>query len=167
MKKTKNLIICFTLFTLSINAQIEKGTNLADIGVGFSSYGVPIHLGYEHLITDVIGIGATINYSTYNDNGVLEDYKWKFIYGGIKGNYHFNELLKLDSKFDVYGGLTIGYWKAILDNDSDLNNTSFGNSAFFTGQVGGRYFFNDKFSALVEAGGGNISGLIAGVSMKF
>lgn len=168
MKKTKLLLICLTIFSLSSNAQITKGTNLADLGVGFSSYGTPIHLGYEHLVTEEIGVGLSVNYSSYKDNGYLYDYKWTFIYGGVKGNYHFNELFDLDPKFDVYGGLTLGYWKATLkDGDDIVTSSSYGNSVFFTGQVGARYFFNDKFSALLEAGGGNISGLIAGVSLKF
>ena len=167
MKKTKLLLICLTLFAGKSNAQIEKGTKLFDLGIGLSSYGTPIHIGYEHLITNKIGIGLAVNYTSYKDTGFLDEYKWTFIYGGIKGNYHFNELLKLDSKFDIYGGLTLGYWKATLDNDNISSNSNYGNSIFFTGQVGARYFFNEKFSALLEAGGGNISGLTAGASLKF
>ncbi|WP_310377968.1 outer membrane beta-barrel protein [Flavobacterium sp.] len=167
MKQSKLLIICLTIFSMNLSAQIKKGTNLADLGIGLSSYGTPFHFAYEHLVTNEIGIGVALNYTSYKDTGYLNDYKWSFIYGGIKGNYHFNELLNLNSKFDVYGGLTLGYWKASLSNDNITSNTSYGNSAFITGQVGARYFFNDKFSALLEAGGGNISGLTAGVSLKF
>lgn len=149
------------------NAQIGKGTNLADVGIGFSSYGTPIHVGYEHLVTDEIGIGIVANYSTYSDSGFIDDYSWTFLFGGIKGNYHFNEILELNSKFDVYGGLTLGYWKATLENDRATTSNDYGNVAFFTGQVGGRYFFTDHFSALLEAGGGNISGVTLGLSYKF
>lgn len=167
MKKTELFIICFSIFCCTANAQIEKGTNLADLGIGLSSYGAPIHLGYEHLITDEIGLGLAVNYTSYKDTGYLNDYKWTFIYGGIKGNYHFNELLQLDSAFDVYGGLTLGYWKATLKNDDIISHTDYGNSVFFTGQLGARYFFKDNLSVLLEAGGGNISGLTAGISLKF
>lgn len=167
-EKTKLLLItCLTIVSTITNAQIKEGTKLFDLGIGLSSYGTPIHIGYEHLITDKIGIGLAVNYTSYNDKGFLDEYKWTFIYGGIKGNYHFNELLKLNPKFDVYGGLTLGYWKATLSNDNISSNSNYGNSVFFTGQVGARYFFNEKFSALLEAGGGNISGLTAGASLKF
>lgn len=167
MNKIKLSIICLTLFSIAAKAQIQKGTNLADVGFGLSSYGIPIYLGYEHLITDEIGIGVALNYTSYQENSYLNNYKWSFIYGGIKGNYHFNKLLELDSKFDVYGGLTLGYWKATLKNDNNTYNSSLGNSAFFSGQIGGRYFFSNQFSAILEAGGGNVSGLTAGVSLKF
>ncbi|MDD5150469.1 MAG: outer membrane beta-barrel protein [Flavobacterium sp.] len=167
MKKSKLLIICISIFSLTLNAQIKKGTNLADLGIGISSYGVPIHAGFEHLITNEIGVGASVNYTSYKDTGYLSDYKWTFIYGGLKGNYHFNELLKLDSKFDVYGGLTLGYWSASEKNSNISYSSSYGNSVFFTGQIGARYFFADNIAALLEAGGGNISGLTAGVSFKF
>lgn len=167
MNKIKLSIICITIFSMSANAQIQKGTNLADLGLGLSSYGTPIHLGFEHLITNEIGVGLAVNYTSYKDNGYLNDYKWSFIYGGLKGNYHFNKVLNIDSKFDVYGGLTLGYWKATLKDENNTYNNSLGNSAFFSGQVGGRYFFTDKFNVFLEAGGGNISGLTAGVSLKF
>lgn len=167
MKKTNLLIICISIFSLSLNAQIKKGTNLVDVGFGLSSYGTPIHAGYEQLITDEIGVGVSVNYTSYKDTGYLNDYKWTFIYGGLKGNYHFNEILNLDSKFDVYGGVTLGYWSASEKNSNITYNSSYGNSVFFTGQVGARYFFSDNIAVLLEAGGGNISGLTAGVSFKF
>jgi hypothetical protein len=166
MKKSRLLIICISIFSLSLNAQIKKGTNLVDVGIGISSYGTPIHAGFEHLITDEIGIGVSGNYASYKDDGYLNN-KWTFIYGGLRGNYHFNELLKLDSKFDVYGGLTLGYWSASEENSNITYNSSYGNSVFFTGQIGARYFFTENLAALLEAGGGNISGLTAGVSFKF
>ncbi|WPR70366.1 hypothetical protein SLW70_10470 [Flavobacterium sp. NG2] len=167
MNKIKLSITCLTIFSMSITAQIQKGTNLGDIGLGLSSYGTPIHLGFEHLVTNEIGVGLAVNYTSYKDNDYLNDYKWSFIYGGIKGNYHFNKVLNIDSKFDVYGGLTLGYWKATLKDENTISHTSLGNSAFFSGQVGGRYFLTDKFNVFLEAGGGNISGLTAGVSLKF
>jgi len=76
------------------------------------------------------------------------------------GNYHFNRILSIPAKWDFYAGLSVGYYKLVTD--ADYNYGGLG----WAGQVGGRYYFNEKFGINLELGGGNISGGKIGITMK-
>ncbi len=132
----------------------SKGDNVIDLGVGFSGYGTPFHAGFEHLFTDDISAGVFANYASYFSTSV--------IWAGVKGNYHFNRILKLNNdKVDLTAGASIGYWSV------GGVSAAYGNTVFFGVQIGGRYFFSEKIGAFAEFGGGNLSGGTVGVSFKF
>jgi hypothetical protein len=132
-----------------------KGSKVIDLGIGFSGYGTPIHGAFEHFFTDDISAGVFLNFASYSGFSV--------IWGGVKGNYHFNRILNLnDDKVDLSAGASIGYWSV-----GGTGFSTFGNTVFFGVQIGGRYFFSDKIGAFAEFGGGNLSGGIVGVSFKF
>jgi hypothetical protein len=133
-----------------------KGGNVLDLGIGFSGYGIPFHAGFEHFFSDDISAGVFLNFASYR--------RLSIIWGGVKGNYHFNKILKLNNdKVDLSAGASIGYWSV---GNSGISS-SFGNTVFFGIQIGGRYYFSDKIGAFAEFGGGNLSGGLVGVTIKF
>jgi hypothetical protein len=167
MKKTFIITTAIILLTTSVafsqtksrsskeESSFSKGDNIVDLGVGFSAYGVPLHAAFEHMFTDDVSAGVFGNFATYRSVSAF--------WAGVKGNYHFNRLLALNTdKADIFAGASLGYWSV----GSKGFNYGYGNSAFFVIQVGGRYYFTEKLGAYAEFGGGNLSGGTVGITFK-
>jgi len=185
MKKT--LLIIFLLMaarTISVaqsSSAFSNGDNLfnAGIGIGTPFFGsgysssLPVNptISYERGITDQISVGAQLSYasSKYSfDDGFGDDYSFteSAVYVGARGSYHFGEQLGLDSKFDVYGGVSAGYVVVtVSDNegDSDTGTSKPGFGAF----AGGKYFFQPKLGVYAEVGYQSLSYLNIGLAFKF
>lgn len=175
-KQTLLVIIFFLSFSLksqektTISSSFKKSDNIIDLGIGLSGYGVPFHGAFEHFISDDISIGLTANYLQYNSIYSTITSHWDFYYGGVKGNYHFQKLLKINNeKIDIYGGATLGYWYGIYSDNSNFSSplTSYGNTPYLVLQVGGRYLLSKNIGGFAELGGGNLSSLTLGLSFKF
>ncbi len=165
--KTKNIFLLTLLsITLSLNsfAQFEPYTESAKMltaGVGFSGWGIPLFVRYEHPVKENITVGGGLSYQSTSETFGTE--KWKHsIFGVIaRGSYHFNTLLKANDSWDFYAGLGLGYyfWDTSFDGISGLDYSGSGSGGFSLGlHVGGRYFFNDNFSINLELGGGTVQG---------
>lgn len=177
MQKTISILVAIMLISVSsLQAQkmanntttgFVKGTNVVDAGIGFSSYGIPIHGSFEHFVTDEISAGAALNYASYSESYGSTKGTWTFLYGGVKGNYHFQKLFKIkEDNIDLYAGATLGYWHGTY-SVQNVSVSGLGNTTYLLFQVGGRYFFSERIGAFCEIGGGNLSGMTAGVSFKF
>jgi outer membrane immunogenic protein len=152
--KTLSMILFLTVISLmSVNAQ-DNHKNQLNAGFGLSSWGIPVYAGMDFGVAPDITVGFEGSFRSYNQN-----------YAGVgastilgiagNGNYHFNRLLKIPSKFDFYAGLNLGFyfWS------SPSNYPGSGTSGLGAGaQVGGRYFFTDKFGLNLEFGGANTFG---------
>ncbi|MBS9773920.1 MAG: outer membrane beta-barrel protein [Tenacibaculum sp.] len=154
------LLVAVVFSSVAFSQRIQEGGIQANAGLGFSNgWGVPVYVGADYAITNDITIGAQLSYSTSTTK--YSTYKWKgtWLGFGINGNYHFNELLKLDNKFDVYAGVTLAYNHFSYNYPTELKNYDGGSSSGvgFAGQIGGRYFFNKKIAVNLEFGGGNVS----------
>ncbi len=141
-------------------------------GLGFSSgWGLPLYAGVDYGVTNDITVGAQLSYASSSNS--IYNYNWKetWIGLGINGNYHFNTVLELPNKYDVYAGATLAYNNLSYNYPKELPKTyRIGNDSGvgFRGQIGGRYFFNDKFALNLEFGGGNIAvGGKLGITYKF
>ncbi len=160
--------------------QLEQGNSLINLGVGMGSYigsgsGYkttlpPLEVSYEYLVNDNISVGgffamtkSEFNYSFPDlGGGSSSPQNFKFNYSymmfGAIGNYHFVN----NDKFDVYGGVRIGYNKVNVDYSSDdattdslLKSINLDSSGMLFGaQVGGRYFFTDNLAVNMEVGYG-------------
>jgi outer membrane immunogenic protein len=150
---------------LGNGSKIKKGTTVLDIGVGLNYYGIPVHGGFEKLVADNISVGGYFNYLNYNDVGFISSgYSYHLIYAGVKGNYYFNELLGYGSKkYHLYAGLNIGYVKLIT---ADNSFTGYNSRPFLGGQVGVRYFFNQKFGVFAEGDYSGQGGATIGLAIK-
>ncbi|MHA7944995.1 hypothetical protein ACJOV8_018130 [Formosa sp. 3Alg 14/1] len=141
MKKT-TLLFAFALMlsAASVFGQARKELNFGLIGV---NYEIPVHEN----ITIAPGVGTDFNLDWVNI--------------GVKGNYYFDELFGIsDDAWDVYGGANAGY--AIYSGDDDLESSDLSLGL----QVGGRWFWNDKWGLYAEISGGSIFVPAIGVTMK-
>lgn len=140
----KLLLLAFVIFTAyNVNAQAQKYLNFGGLGTG-------LYVGYEIPLGSLITIvpQASTNYNF--DNFLVS----------AKGNFYFDDLFGLSSPWDVYAGLGLG-WR--IDGGNDNN----GNDGFsFGAQIGGRWFWNEKWGLNGEFGwsGAALGGI--GVTMK-
>jgi outer membrane immunogenic protein len=152
----KKIFLTFTIlmifgFSYGQNS-LPSGRSQLNVGVGISGWGVPFYLGMDFGISNDITLGGELSFRSFRERWQSNRYRHSII--GISGNanYHFNRVLNIPSNFDFYAGLNLGFyvWSS-PDDYGGSNNSGVG----LGGQIGGRYFFNDKFGINLEFGGGN------------
>lgn len=153
------LIIAFGFISNGVFAQnsLAEGQTQLNAGVGISGWGVPIYIGLDYGISKDWTLGGQISFQT-DDNGYHGyNYDSKAIGIGANGNYHFNNILHIPRNFDLYAGASLTYY--IWNYDDYNGNPHPDNTSLALGlQVGGRYYFNDKFGINLELGGNNGTG---------
>lgn len=131
---------------------IGKGGAQLNAGVGLSNWGIPLYIGLDFGIHKDVTFGFEASFRSYNDR--YNDYKYKHSIIGISGNfnYHFNSLLNISPKWDVYAGLNLGfyYWNS-PNNYYGEHYSGLG----LGGQIGVRYFLTNNVGLNLEFGGGN------------
>ena len=165
---------------LSQSTAFNKGNKLLDVGIGINSFydeGMPIGASFEVGISDQISIGGSFDYLStkyksydfYND--VEAWAKFRALYIGIRGSYHFSELLNINNnKIDLYAGPALGY-RSIKWNDpstvlAELSG-KYGSGLFLGGYIGGKYYFNKKIGVFLEAGEIGSTNARVGLAFKF
>ena len=154
----KKLILSIALITLVSFAfsqsPLPKGKKQFNAGVGFSGWGVPIYAGMDFAVHNDVSLGFELSYRSYGEN--WSGYKFRHQIFGIygNGNYHFNTILNIPSNWDFYAGLNIGFNVWNTTGDFDYNGGS-SSGLGLGGQIGGRYYFSQKFGLNLEFGGGN------------
>lgn len=136
------LVAAVVITTLGANAQAQKYLNLGGIGTGL--YG-----SVEFPVASAITIGPA----------VYTDWDFNSLVFAAKGNYYFDDLFGLPAPWDVYLGANVG-WRVDTENDND-------SGANWGAQVGGRWFWSDKWGLNAEFGGGSGVNGGLGVTMKF
>ena len=184
MKKQLLLIALFVAISSAAIAQgggssFNNGDNLVNVGIGIGSpfFGsgysssLPVNpsFSYEKGITDAISVGGQISYASSKfDDRPYSNYSFKenAFYIGARGSYHLNQYLDLDSRFDIYGGASLGY---VIVNVSD--NTGYTGSAAsdigFGLFAGGKYYFQENTAVYAELGYQSLAFLNIGVAFKF
>jgi hypothetical protein len=133
-------------------------------GFGFSDWGVPIYLGLDYGAARDFTLGGELSFRSYRDryNGIGYDHHVIGI--SANGNYHFNTVLNMPSKWDFYAGLNLGFYSWASSSDYPGNRTS---GIGLGAQVGGRYYFSKRVGLNLELGGGNaFSGGKIGLTFK-
>jgi outer membrane immunogenic protein len=171
MKKTlfSTTILTTLVIILSANSTYSQTTtsvnkNQLNIGVGLSSWGVPIYIGIDHSVHPDFTIGGEFTYRSYREKWNSKYYSHNVM--GFSGNvnYHFNTLLSIPRKWDFYAGLNIGFFVWGSPNDYNGHHNS---GLGLGGQIGGRYYFSNKIGINLEFGGGNaFSGGKIGITIK-
>lgn len=149
---------------------LGKGGKQLNAGIGISSWGIPIYVGVDFGVHESITIGPKISYRKYNDSYSFGDYSQSLTTIGFNGNYHFNQLFNLPEEWDLYAGLTLGYyiWSDVKwDNGTYVGNYGNSSGVGLDAQVGARYFFSENFGLNLEFGGGTGSGGNFGITYKF
>jgi hypothetical protein len=156
------LLLSCLLTTMDFCAQNTiNGKTQLNAGIGLSQYGMPVYVGLDFGVHPDISIGVEGSYRRHTNSNFNANLL------GISGNinYHFNSLLKIKSSdWDIYAGATLGYWIWNWDYTYPGANSS---GVGFSGQVGGRYFFNPKWAINLETGGGTLTGGKLGVTHRF
>ena len=130
MKKITFLLLVAGLF--SLNSAFSQAASQLNFGIIGISYEIPVATDIS--IAPFAGSNLNLSYLTL----------------GAKGNYYFDNLMGLPEAWDVYGGANLGY--ALGIGDGKDNDLALGL------QVGGRWFWNEKWGLYLEFGGGNIGG---------
>jgi len=133
MKKiTLLLVLLVGLFTVdSAYSQATSQLNFGLIGV---AYDIPV--AENVAISPFAGTNFNLDWLTL----------------GVKGNYYFDNIIGMTDPWDFYAGANLGYGIWMGSDDGDGN--------FALGlQVGGRWFWNEKWGLYLELGGGNNGGI--------
>lgn len=155
------------VFSISISfsqAYLPKGGNQLNAGVGFSNWGVPVYIGFDHAASNDVTLGLELSYRNYNED--YNDYKYKHNIFGFSGNanYHFNRALNISKSYDFYGGVNVGFYSSSSpDGYKGNQNSRLGLGA----QIGGRFALSSNVGLNLEFGGGNaFSGGKLGLTIK-
>ncbi|MFD2573738.1 hypothetical protein ACFSUS_24070 [Spirosoma soli] len=146
---------------------VDKGTKFLNLGIGvggygyFSGSGIGLNAGLDAGIIKNVTVGGLVGYRSYGSGVNSFDL-------GVRGSYHFNELLQLGTdKADLYAGVGLSYYR-ISYGDYYAGIPGFSNSyntVYFLGHIGGRYFFTDKIGGFAELGS-SLATLKLGVTIK-
>lgn len=143
---------------------ISEGQAQLNLGLGFSSWGVPVYAGLDFGLSRDVSLGAEVSYRSYRED--YHDHKYDHSVTGISGNvnYHFNHILSIPEDWDFYAGANVGYY--IVQKQDDYPG-DYNSGLGLAGQVGARYYFTNSVGVNVEFGGGNaFSGGKLGLSIK-
>ncbi len=129
-------------------APLAKGDMQLNFGTGYTRYGFPIIGTFDYAVHKDVTIGGTFgfyfkpNVNAFNVGLIL------------RGDYHWNYLLGIPNNIDFYSGARIGM----------LFGTDFKMDIGI--QIGGRYYWSDKWGVMLEMIGSSNYGFNAGISMK-
>lgn len=160
------LIILSTIFSsaiVSAQAPLGKGGVQLNAGLGFSDWGTPVYAGLDIGVHPDITIGPRVSFRNYNYRAGGTKWEQNLTVLGFNGNYHFNKLLNLPKQWNVYAGLTVGYYIWGSSDFSGAKTSSPGLDA----QIGARYFFSKNFGVNLEFGGGMTTGGGLGITYRF
>ena len=164
----KTLLLIFVLFfstsALSAQGPLPVGQNQLNVGFGLSSYWVPLYIGLDFGVHPDISVGLEATFRPYDDIWRREFYRYLTVGFSGNGNYHFNRILYISPRWDLYAGLNVGFY---LYDYPDGNPPSRTTGLGVGGQIGGRLYFTNNFGINLEFGGGNaFSGGKFGISVK-
>ena len=151
--KRSILVLFIVLIPFLMTAQeggaIKKGGMEVNAGFGLwtnKAVIMPLHGGMDFGITDDISVGFDVGWRLYNSVG------WSHSVFVLQGrfDYHFNKLIELDNKWDVYAGLQLG--PAYVTASSDYPYSVKGFNFALDGVIGGRWYFSDNIGLNAEVG---------------
>ncbi|MFP5039761.1 hypothetical protein [Parasediminibacterium sp. JCM 36343] len=157
----KKILLAFTVLlafgTSYGQGSLTPGKAQLNLGLGFSSWGVPVYLGIDYGASRDITVGGELSVRSYREDWRGNHDYYKSTITGISGNvnYHFNRVLEIPKDFDFYAGLNVGFYVWSLPAAYDGTHSS---GLGLGGQVGGRYYFTNKFGLNLEFGGNNAFG---------
>jgi len=131
---------------------LSKGEAQFNGGLGLSSWGIPVYAGVDWGVHRDISVGGELSFRSYYDHPNNERYHHSVLGISGNGNYHFNSLLNIPPEWDFYAGLNLGFYVWNSDDDYPGDHTT---GLELGAQVGGRYYFNNRFGLNLEVGGGH------------
>lgn len=158
------ILILFSSSALLAQGPVATGQTQLNLGIGLSSWGIPVYFGFDYGVHPNVTLGAEVSYRGYNDDWENTNYHHSIIGFSGNANFHFNRVLEIPSPWDFYAGLNLGFYTW---NSPDGYHGSHSSGVGLGGQIGGRYFFSNKAGINLEFGGGNaFSGGKIGLTFK-
>jgi hypothetical protein len=175
MKKVLMLLLLPCFFIAQLIAQestFSKGDKVLNIGVGIvsvlgSAYTTtfpPISGSLEFGVADnvlkkgAIGVAPFIGFGAYKYRIYSGYENYTYIPVGVRGVFHY----PLVKKLDTYAGLLFGYFVV----SGTHIGSAYGSRVYGSVFIGGRYYFSEKFAAMLELGV-EVIPLHIGVAYKF
>lgn len=154
MKKNTLIIMILILSVSTTFAQSPLSNNQTqlNVGVGFSDWGVPVYIGFDHGISKNFSLGGELSYRHYEE--YWQDIYYSHSITGLSGNinYHFNQLFRIRPTWDLYAGLNAGFY--IWNSPNTYRGTESTGLGLGT-QIGIRYYLSRKVALNLEFGSGN------------
>jgi len=167
------LLVSFSLANVSSATEscYAKGNSLVNLGLGLVMEGpFGVVASYEYGVHDLVSVGGEIGFSGWS-NGY---WSYSEIPFAVRGAFHpFNlpslvDKIKVRDKFDVYGGLSMGYDIVTSSWSGPYAGTdATGSHVIASLFIGGRYYMNPNFGFYAEETGGSFGWLNGGVVFKF
>jgi hypothetical protein len=156
MKKTFLLMTLLMLTSLILAVPVATHQIQLDMGAGLFNTHFPIYVGLDYGLNENSTVGGGLSTAFY-DHGNKFD-----IYGNW--NYHFVNLLSMPHNTALYAGLSLCFdtWLGHEGHEDDHKSM-----LILTGQIGGRYYFNNNLGIHLEIGGCPTSNATFGISYKF
>ncbi len=143
-----SVLLFFYGFSFAQNP-LPKGKSQLNLGVGLSSWSVPLYIGFDYGVDKDITLGGELSYRHYN-RWADDNYNPNIIGISGNGNYHFNHVLNIPRKWDLYAGLNLGFYVWSYPHNSYPGSHSSGLG--LGAQVGGRYYVSKKVALNLEFG---------------
>ena len=132
-------------------APLNKGEKQINFGLGLNTDGLPVYAQLDFAVSRDITVSPMVALTAGNS--------YSFTTIGVHSDYHFNSLLDIPSNWDFYAGANLGF-RFYMSQHS-------GTSPLHLGlQIGGRYYWNQRWGVNLELGGGAGFGSRIGVSRK-
>lgn len=166
MKKALLLLLFVIPFMGNSQESYGKTANLG-LGLGYRNIyraTLPIvHFNYEFDVAKNFTLAPfiTLVHYTYRSKWKNDFYYYRswIVPVGVKGTYYFDELLNLDSKFDIYGAGSVGFnirsarWDNGYDGPGYLYENNF-SYLYLDLHVGTEYHINDKIGLILDLSSG-------------
>ncbi len=171
MKKLLMLLLITTIsfgtFEASAQTPYEKGSLDMNFTFGGSTgWGLsPLHFSMNYNIMDFLSIGGEVGYNIdfywagwYYYYGVYDNYLFTRHGGSVtaRADYHFNSLMNLDPKWDIYAGVQtgIGFFGKFKNKNVEEAYTPTSNSVVLVlgPHAGARWYWSDKMGLNLETG---------------
>jgi len=139
-------IILIVVAILAVNFAFSQ----AKSELNFGGLGTGLYLSYEIPVASAVTIAPLAK----------TDWDFNHLVLGVKADYYFDELFGLPDAWDVYGGLNGGYRIWFSDGHSASDSFDIG------AEIGGRWFWSDRWGLNLEFGGGTSVNGGLGITMR-
>jgi hypothetical protein len=160
----KNLLILFFLIPFLGNSQESYGkTANLGLGLGYRNIyraSIPIiHFNYEFDVAKNFTLAPFVTLIHYRYTSNWKNVKYRYnswiIPIGVKGSYYFDELFNLDSKFDIYGGGSVGFNIRSAGWDDGYNGPEYEyynnfSPLYLNLNIGAEFHINEKIGLVLD-----------------
>lgn len=158
------LILSATMVRAQSNETSERF--FLNVGVGGvliqGNYTPPVYLGIDYMLTPTLSLSGEYTFLSY-ESIISRQTQYGYM---LAMHYHFNKMLRLSPKWDLYAGPVAEFEQTFSTNFGAQDHSS---SRWALGMhIGARYFITDRMAINAKIGTGNLGSVgTIGMSVKF